>query len=385
MIFIRGENVESLLIWNNSAATQTGSAAFIKAALFYKKDSIFPVLPLPKDFWNGGFVNMRFEHSPTEKTFVPALDPIISEYGEKLMPILFTVKFIENVEKNFSTYGFNFKEKLVFALQFYRDLYKPAIIEIIGESVSETISYYLENPSNLTILKSSAPNKQSFVTKIQQVYYPNRNRKINASEAEGFIEFANKKIEEAITKFFSGGNPSQLQKDKSKENEASPYYTIDAGIVLEADAIAVLDKIGPLYFEKAGKKFNVNSGTRDSGRQAEAMYTVYMSGDKTLHLYKNRQVIGELLAIIKNGQKTGKTKDTIVGEMKDVIQKYFEKGVFLSGHQRAGAIDIDINGDVGIDVMSKSEINLMMQIAKKITGRNALLEKSPPHLHIQFK
>ena len=43
------------------------------------------------------------------------------------------------------------------------------------------------------------------------------------------------------------------------ENEENPYYTIDKGIVLETDAIAVLDKIAPLYFKGVGKKFNVNS------------------------------------------------------------------------------------------------------------------------------
>jgi hypothetical protein len=169
---------------------------------------------------------------------------------------------------------------------------------------------------------------------------------------------------------------------KAKKGQ-SPYYTIDAGIVLEADAIAVLDKIGPLYFARTSVKFNVNSGTRDSYRQAEAMHVVYMNGDKTLHLYKNRQVVQELLNIITKGE----SKAITVKNMTAVIQGYFEKGVLMSGHQKAGAIDIAIVGDAatGVPPMSSQQQNVMMQIAKTVTGFNALLEKSPPHIHIKFK
>lgn len=183
----------------------------------------------------------------------------------------------------------------------------------------------------------------------------------------------------------------QLLKLKNAINKApdtsgeSPYYTIDASIILEADAIVILDKIAPLYFAKTGKKFNVNSGTRNSYRQADAMYDVYMNGDKTLHLYRNKIVINELLEIIKSGQKSGESRTAIVKKMTDLIQKYFEKNILLSGHQKAGAIDIDINGDVGIAVMSDVDIKIMMEIAFKVTGFKALLEKSPPHLHIKFK
>ena len=168
-----------------------------------------------------------------------------------------------------------------------------------------------------------------------------------------------------------------------KETDGNPYYTIDAGIVLEADAIAVLDKIGPLYFAKVGKKFNVNSGTRDSYRQADAMYNVYMNGGTTLSLYKNRTAANELIAIIKKGE----SKTVTIQKMTDLIQKYFEKGIVMSGHQRAGAIDIAVYEDkpTGVAAMSSSDEKIMMDIAFKVTGYKALRETSPPHIHIKFK
>lgn len=172
-----------------------------------------------------------------------------------------------------------------------------------------------------------------------------------------------------------------VDKSSPQDDGENPYYTIDANIVLEADAIAVLDKIAPLYFAKVGEKFNVNSGTRDSYRQADAMYDVYMGGDRTFSLYKNRTAANELIAVIKKGESRAIT----VQKMTVIIQNYFEQGSLMSGHQRAGAIDIDINGDTGIKEMTSAQRKIMMDIAAKVTGFPALLEKSPPHIHIKFK
>lgn len=71
--------------------------------------------------------------------------------------------------------------------------------------------------------------------------------------------------------------------------------------------------------------------------------------------------------------------------MTGIIQNYFEQGILMPGHQRAGAIDIDINGDTGIKEMTSAQRKIMMDIAAKVTGFPALLEKSPPHIHIKFK
>ena len=171
-----------------------------------------------------------------------------------------------------------------------------------------------------------------------------------------------------------------IDNSNPKDGE-NPYYTIDAGINLEVDAIATLDKIAPLYYAKVGEKFNVNSGTRDSYRQADAMYNVYINGDKTLHLYGNRKVANELIAIIQKGE----SKAITVQKMTDLIQKYFEQKIYMSDHQKAGAIDISIVGDVGVPRMTAPKQKIMMEIATKVTGFSALLEKSPPHIHIKFK
>jgi len=148
-----------------------------------------------------------------------------------------------------------------------------------------------------------------------------------------------------------------------------------------------LDKIAPLYFAKVGEKFNVNSGTRDSWHQAEAMYVVYVTKDKALSKYKNRKAANELIEIIKKGQRAGQSKDVIVRTMADLVEKYFKDGILMSDHQKAGAIDIAIVGDnaTGVLPMTGPQQKIMMEIATKVTGYKALLETSPLHIHIKFK
>lgn len=171
------------------------------------------------------------------------------------------------------------------------------------------------------------------------------------------------------------------EQDKPEDN---PYYTIDEGIVLSAEAIGILDKIGAEYFKKIGKKFNVNSGTRDAYRQAAAMYVKY-GKDKTFSEYGNRAAINEILAAIKTAQAAGKTGSAVVQAMADVIQSQIGRNIFISNHLKAGCIDIAVNASPGVTAMSSAERKTMIETAIKVTGGQAFYETNPPHIHIQFK
>lgn len=171
--------------------------------------------------------------------------------------------------------------------------------------------------------------------------------------------------------------------DKDEPTD-SPYYTIDEGIVLSEEAIGVLDKIGVEYNKKIGKKFNVNSGTRDAYRQAAAMYVKY-GKDKTFSEYGNRAAINEILAAIKNAQAAGKTGNAVVQAMADAIQNQIGRNIFISNHLKAGCIDIAVNASPGVQAMSAAERKAMIETAIKVTGGQAFYETNPPHIHIQFK
>lgn len=168
------------------------------------------------------------------------------------------------------------------------------------------------------------------------------------------------------------------------QKQQSRYYIIDPTIVVEPDAIAVLDKIGPKYFEKTGKKFYVNSGTRDALRQADAMYVKASGGDR-LTDYKNKKAATEVLAAYRGAKAEGKSRSEITQAMANVIQQQINNKVYISSHLKAGGIDIAIIEKPGVAALSAAEKRIMIEIAKEITGGQAFEEKIPPHIHIQYK
>ena len=46
----------------------------------------------------------------------------------------------------------------------------------------------------------------------------------------------------------------------------------------------------------------------------------------------------------------------------------------MSGHQRAGAIDIDINGDTGIKEMTSAQRKIMMDIAHSRQVKDVIVD-----------
>lgn len=170
----------------------------------------------------------------------------------------------------------------------------------------------------------------------------------------------------------------------TEEKEESPYYTIDEGIVLSTEAIEILDKIAVEYFKRIGKKFNVNSGTRTPYRQAAAMWVKYAK-DKTLSEYGKGAAITEILDSIKTAQKAGKTGNAVVQAMADTIQSQVNRGVYISSHLKAGALDIAVVASPGVTAMTKTEKKAMIEIAIKVTSGKAFEETNPPHIHIQYK
>jgi hypothetical protein len=193
------------------------------------------------------------------------------------------------------------------------------------------------------------------------------------------------KIETAFTRTDIEPPPINDKQNNPKSNGNS-YYTIDAGIIVEAEAIAILNKIAPEYYKRTGKQFNVNSGTRDAYRQADAMYVKYPR-DKSFSEYPNRKLVNEILEAIKKAQATRNSTAGIVQSMTAVIQTQINRREYISKHLIAGCIDIATTADTKTNVpaMSLLEQKIMIEIAIKMTGGTAKKEENPPHIHIQFK
>ena len=375
---------------SETGTTDTSASFYTNSNIFFSKNGFFPLLPLPKGFWDGSFEKSRLTFSPV--IYIPQADPITSEYGRNYMLTRFTIEFFKFVDSKFFPFGFaQAGEKFGYAANVYRIFYglptiSILVIQQVADDIRQTLSYYLDAPFNLDWLAITLVDKKPYLEKLSQIEYTRNNQKlkITAAQAESFIQNVNRKIDEHLTKFFSEANLTELQKKLNEGTAGSSYYTIDTGIVLAAEAIGFLNSIGEEYFKKTGKMFNVNSGTRTPERQADAMYIVIQSGDTTLSLY-NAARVKPILDAYKAAKAAGKSRAEIVQAMTDVIQDQVNKGIYISNHLKAGAIDIDINGEGAIPAMSSAEKKTMIAIAKKVTGGQAFEEKRPPHIHIQYQ
>lgn len=341
-----------------------------------------PLLQVPGSYT---FSKSRIETVPP--IYFPDVDKILNSYSEYYRQRLFTASFVKRSKLLFWFAPFisptpDILNRIV--SDYYAVTGLPCPID--DSPVRKTIIYYLESAYKLNQLESELDSTdRTYLSKLEVVSYRSNNgqiTKLSQESAKQFLNIAKAGIVDDVNSYVNKPIFVSAKKDDEK-NQISTYYTIDSGIVLEADAIAVLDKIGPLYFKETGQRFNVNSGTRDAYRQADAMYNVYINGDVELKHYKNRTVVKELFEIIKKGE----SKTTTVQKMGELLKGYADKGTLMSAHQRAGAIDISVYGDAAakIPAMTRKQEGVMMRVAQEVTGKKALRENSPPHIHITFK
>lgn len=156
----------------------------------------------------------------------------------------------------------------------------------------------------------------------------------------------------------------------------SENYKVNPGVVLSLAVKSKVKKLADEYHAKAKKKIQVTSGTRTPERQAEAMYNKLKGGDK-LTAYKDQVSAMEIKKAYDDGQKAKKGKSAIVKEMATVISAQVKKKKFISKHLRAAAVDIRSRD------MSLVEKTVFERIAKK-HATTVILEKIPPHWHLQF-
>ena len=199
---------------NNQATTKFLSSFGNIINIFSGGNGIRPLLPLPENFWNGGFRRTRFTFSSTTEVLIPAADPILSEYGNEYMRLRFTAEYINFVNRQFSLFGYNYNEKFSYAIQMYRIVYGLVIIQIVEESISRTLSFYLNFPINQVLVETARIDKNPYINRLTRLNYLRNNQTVTITrqEAENFLRIVDAKIDEHLRDFFNGANPAELRR-----------------------------------------------------------------------------------------------------------------------------------------------------------------------------
>jgi hypothetical protein len=145
---------------------------------------------------------------------------------------------------------------------------------------------------------------------------------------------------------------------------------------LSGEVAAKVEALDRAFFKKTGAHLVVTSGTRDAIHQAKAMYKMIRLGADILELYKNKDAAGEIKQAYDRA--AGKPPEDIVAAMHAVIQAQLDRGVFISAHLRAGAVDIRNR------TMSAAERRAFVKAVEELGGVTLLEESRPPHYHLQI-
>jgi hypothetical protein len=170
-----------------------------------------------------------------------------------------------------------------------------------------------------------------------------------------------------------------LQKPSRAEPEKPPRFTVLSGVTLSPEAAAALERIDDAYYKRTGQRLVITSGTRDAARQAKAMYKMIRLGADITNLYRNKAAAREIKAAYTKASSAGRPADAVVMAMYDTIRDQIGRGVYISAHLRAGAVDIRNRG------MSASQKRAFEQSVAEVGGASLLEETKPPHYHLQLE
>jgi len=161
------------------------------------------------------------------------------------------------------------------------------------------------------------------------------------------------------------------------EDEPGNRFTMLPGVTLPAVVKEKMTRLADIYWRRTGKALVVTSGTRDAASQAEAMHELFRLGADVTSLYRNKMALGEIKRAYDEARSSARPTSAVIAAMTEVIRRQMDRGIFISAHLRAGAVDIR-NRD-----MTTSEKRALIEAVGEVDGVTALEESRPPHYHLQ--
>jgi hypothetical protein len=148
-------------------------------------------------------------------------------------------------------------------------------------------------------------------------------------------------------------------------------------VTLSGEAAAKVEALDRAFYKKTAAHLVVTSGTRGAIHQAKAMYKMIRLGADVLELYKNKGAVREIKQACDRA--AGKPPEDVIAAMHAIIQAQLDRGVFVSAHLRAGAVDIRNR------TMSQAERRAFVKAVEEVGGVTLLEESRPPHYHLQIE
>lgn len=113
---------------------------------------------------------------------------------------------------------------------------------------------------------------------------------------------------------------------------------------LTAEARKRLLRIAERYHEATRHRLIITGGTRTALRQAQLMHEKLEHGDNLLAIYPAGPVRPIIAAYRAAKAKRGATRQKVIAAMRQTIESQMDRGVYISRHLQAGAVDVRSRG-----------------------------------------
>jgi hypothetical protein len=141
-----------------------------------------------------------------------------------------------------------------------------------------------------------------------------------------------------------------------------------------------LKRIAARYFRATHKRLVVTGGTRTPQRQAQLMLAKLKRGEDIVAHYENTQAALEIRDVYRDGTSRRLTRKQMIRAIKSTISAQIERGVFVSKHLHAGAVDVrswNMEGDLE---------QALREAVKQEPGVTLMDEREgpEPHFHLNL-
>jgi hypothetical protein len=173
-------------------------------------------------------------------------------------------------------------------------------------------------------------------------------------------------------------SPPPLEKSFKRADGAPHRFLQLSDVALTGPVADKVDEIDDAYFRRTGKHLTVTSGTRDAVQQAKAMYKMMRLGGDPVRLYRNKEAAHEIKRAYEQGRAAKKSPDDVVSDVHSVIQQQIARGIYISAHLRAGAVDVRSRD------LNRTEKKHFAKTITDVKEVQMLEEFTPPHFHLQI-
>ena len=145
------------------------------------------------------------------------------------------------------------------------------------------------------------------------------------------------------------GDVKSIRVGKTQKDKDEPLRKVKGNMHLEILARDLrltesntkrLERIASRYYKATKKRLVVTGGMRPPARQAQLMYEKLVHGDDIVNLYENKAAATEVRNAYQDAVAKRLKRKATVRAIREVIEAQMSRGVYVSKHLKANAVDV---------------------------------------------